>query len=382
MINFRPGSQVHRLVTLLSVVGEFPVYSLHLLGSSQVYKRLVRKVIHEQEFRNSQTGTVVTCRLLSVSGHGKSKTIRLHRTALPILEWISFESYECYMHISLNHHFSGGTNQIERNHRIAEAVAMFMRLGYEFRPYKLPDLGGIYPESVRLTRYSFYNSKLLKTAVHSEANKTTFTRMIGALITDERCFVVYNTRGSVMKWSGMGEFKALTALTELCKINFNKPEIVSAILLGASDRVALETVIASDTERRAELKFDAIYKQVYFVPLNEFGLRLMRIITLPDSDETIKELLFESTDRSYDLGQFEYDAYIDGVYILSHLNGDIARLIRFKKAAADPKRDGRFEVVCFPEQAGFVTEYVGQYAAVRTIDMDLLESELEMEESI
>ena len=380
MINFRTGSQAHRLISLLSVVQEFPVYSLHLLGNSQSYRRFVRKASDEQELRNCQTGAVMKCRLFTISGHGKSKTIRLHRTALPILRWICDEAYDYYMRISNNHHFSGEARKIERNHRVAESVAVFMKLGYEVRPYKLPAFSSQYGSSVRLTRISFYNSRPLKNALSGELNKTQFTRMVGALFADDQCFAVYNTRGSVMRWSGMGEFKALTGLKELCKINCHLDGEINAILLGQSYSVALETLVASDESSKPTIKFDSVYKHIYFIPMNEFGYRLMRIITLPDSDEILRDMLFNPEDHSNNLGQFEYDAFVDGVYVLSHLNGDIARLIRFKQAISEPRPKGKFEVLCFPEQAWLVKEYVGEYAAVKTIDMSLIESELGMEE--
>ena len=45
MIYVRPGSQVHRLITLLSVVGEFPIQSLGLLGKVRAYKVLVKRLM-------------------------------------------------------------------------------------------------------------------------------------------------------------------------------------------------------------------------------------------------------------------------------------------------------------------------------------------------
>lgn len=38
MLYIRPGSQAQQLITLLSIVGEYPVRSLHLLGNERVYK--------------------------------------------------------------------------------------------------------------------------------------------------------------------------------------------------------------------------------------------------------------------------------------------------------------------------------------------------------
>ena len=65
MITIRPGSHVHTLLVLLSFVGEFPMSSLHLLGSVRSYKDLIRKLNQEQEFRFHDTVFRMTCRLLT-----------------------------------------------------------------------------------------------------------------------------------------------------------------------------------------------------------------------------------------------------------------------------------------------------------------------------
>ena len=44
MITVRPGSHAHDIITLLSVIGEFPVRSLYLLGNERVIKALVRRL--------------------------------------------------------------------------------------------------------------------------------------------------------------------------------------------------------------------------------------------------------------------------------------------------------------------------------------------------
>ena len=41
---FRPGSQLRQLITMLSVVGEYPIRSLYLLGNERAYKALVHKL--------------------------------------------------------------------------------------------------------------------------------------------------------------------------------------------------------------------------------------------------------------------------------------------------------------------------------------------------
>ena len=67
---FRPGSQLRQLITMLSIVGEYPIRSLYLLGNERAYKALVHKLTTPETFRIPQTETEMTTRLLTVTGKG------------------------------------------------------------------------------------------------------------------------------------------------------------------------------------------------------------------------------------------------------------------------------------------------------------------------
>lgn len=377
MVHFRPGSQAWQLIMLLSFVGEFPYQSLSLLGSERVYRALIHKLTTPQTFRHSQTGMEFTCRLLTVSGKGSDKTIRLYKGALPILEWLGPDVYRNYMDAFWNHRFPGDASHSERNHRVAEAAAVCMRSGMEARPYRLPKLQNLKICQTVPAEPSLYLAKDIKKVGDTEMNKTMFTRMVGALFAPGSCYAVYNTRNAAMKWSGMGEFKALHSLTELARLNAGTGRIDSAVLLGESEEIALRTLLESDKSRRLEFRFDSIYRHIHFIPMEEAGIRQLRLITVPDWKAQLLELLFEPDVLSFDRGLFEYDACVNGAYVLSHLDGDIARLIRFRESIAG--RAGRFEVLGFPHQTHFLKEYLGQAAAVKTISMDAVEEGLEIE---
>lgn len=377
MVHFRPGSQAWQLIMLLSFVGEFPYQSLSLLGSERVYRALVYKLTTPQTFRHFQTGMEFTCRLLTISGKGSDKTIRLYKGGLPILEWLESDVYRNYMDAFWDHHFPGDAAHRERNHRVAEAAAVCMRSGMEARPYRLPKLQNLKICQTVPANPSLYLARDIKKVGGTEMNKTMFTRMVGALFTTGSCYAVYNTRNAAMKWNGMGEFKALHSLIELARLNAGTRRIDSAILLGESEKIALRTLLESDRSRRLELRFDSIYRHIHFIPMDEAGIRQLRLITAPDWKAQLLELLFEPGVLSFDRGLFEYDACIGGTYVLSHLDGDIARLIRFREAIAG--QNGQFEVLGFPHQTHFLKEYLGQAAAVKTISMDAVEEGLEIE---
>lgn len=372
MIHFRPGSQVHRLVTVLAVVGEIPTKSVHLLGNERVYKILIHKLTTVQEFRNSITGEELTCRLLTVTGKGQEKGIRFYKAGLPILRWIGAEEY--YLRTFWGHRFPGDAYHRDRHYRIAETVAMIMEAGIESRPYLLPKLQNQELLSIVPQEPSFYPAKELKYIGQTEMNKTMFTRMVGALFVGPVCYAVYNTRNAVMKWSGMGEFKTLQNLNEIARQNAGITRVNSALLFTESDSVAIDTLLESDKSQRREFRFDSIYHHIHVIPMNEHGKRILQLITIPDWKELLLDLLFEAEDRSYNRGNFEYDACINGVYIFSHLDGDIARLIRFREAVSS--RSGQFEALCFPSQVPFLREYLGQNVTLKTIDMNSVEEAL------
>lgn len=374
MVHFRPGSQVWQLITLLSIAGEYPVWSLFLLGNARVYNALIHKLDRCQTIRSSQTGAEMTSRLLTISGSGKAVSIWLYKGALPILDWLGPNVRQYYLDTFWIHRFPGDAAHRERNHRVAESAALCMRAGIEVRPTLLPKLQNRARLHLVPTAPCFYLARDMKKVGEVEMNKTIFTRMTGAVFAGGSCYAVYNTREAVMKWSGMGEFKALHNLIELSRLNAGISEIDSAILIGRTAEVALRTLVESEQGRRLSFRFDSIYRHIHFVPMSEAGIRQLRLLLQPGWRSQLLSLLFEPETRSYDRGHFEYDACVEGVYVLSHLDGDLARLIRFREGIE--RQTGKFEVLCFPHQAQLVREYLGSLAAVKTIELEQVEAAL------
>ena len=371
MIYIRPGSQAFELLTLLAVVGEFPTCSVHLLGNERVHKALVSKLSDKQEFCHTDTGQVHSTKLLTVSGKGATKTIRLYRKALPILEWIELDGY--YSEAFSSHKFSGSAYHVSRNHRVAEAVVMMMKAGLEIRPHKLIPI-----QSERRMKLieppAFYSARALKGCVNEEMSKTIFTRIVGALFVDRGCYAIYNTRGAVMRWSGKGEFKAREALSDIGRMNAGIDRVDSAILFGNNVRTAFETLTATDHNRRKDIRFDGIYSHIHFIPLNQMGIRQLRLFTIPRWQDRILQLLFEDHERTYNNGQFEYDATVDGTHVFVHFDGDLARLIRYRDGSQYFKVP--HEVLCFPHQVEYVRSYLSNEVKIKTIDIDVIEDAL------
>lgn len=377
MITVRPGSHVHKLLQLISTAGEIPMSALSLLGNERVLSALVHKLESVQDIRFERDGDVYHTKLIQVSGKRGERTIRLYRKGLPVLDGLYPGLHELYLAAFKNHNFSSDRFHIDRNHRVAEGIAICMAAGIETRPYSLPPLQNkaicrIVPDS-----HSFYIARDFK-KTGNETNKTAYTRIIGALFYPGGVYAAYNTRDAAMKWSGNGEAKTLNNLLALARMNAGLDELSSALLFGHSEDVALRTILESDTSRRPELRFDKIYHNVHFIPLNQNGVRLLRILVVPNWNEKLLSALFDDHQRSYNRGSIEYDAMVDGRMILSHLDGDIARLIRFRQALRT--RAESADVLCYPWQVAFVKTYLGELAGIRTLDMDSVEAALNVQE--
>ena len=73
-------------------------------------------------------------------------------------------------------------------------------------------------------------------------------------------------------------------------------------------------------------------------------------------------------------GRFDCDAYLDGTYIFSYLDGNLARLTRFYEAAT--RSDKSFEVICYPFQTQFVKELFHGKINIKEIPLETLEAKL------
>lgn len=224
-----------------------------------------------------------------------------------------------------------------------------------------------------------YPAKQLKDIGVGEQNKTQFTRLVGALFSDGECYALYNTRNAVMRWGGEGEFKARQALIEAARLNAGIRTVDTAILFGKSYEVALRTIMESDRRSKNGFRFDRIYPHIIFIPQTDSGIRRLSLMAIPDWREQLLNIVFDRDCRSYGRGAFEYDAFVDGKYIYSHLDGDIARLIRFRDAWEDIRHDN-CEILCYPEQVAYLREYLGRGVAIVTIRPEQIEAAMKHKE--
>lgn len=373
----KPGSQLHRLISLLSVCGEFPVKSLDILGNKRLYRRVVSECTVPVTVQNPITKETISLpKIFILTGKGRMKSIRLYKGARSILTWIGEGEY--YDSICYGYNMPMTPAHVDRNHRVAETLAAFMDAGFYYLPHTLPKLKSEGINRIITTQPLAYPSRMLKLTDNGEVNKTGFSRITGAVFAGRECYAVYNTRNAVMKWSGEGETKM--------KVNINILSIVNSgvdharlpmLFFGASQEVAFRSMLAMRKATNVRLRFDMFAPRIHFIPLNRYGARFLKFISIPRWREHLLELLFDDENRSFNRGNFEYDAKVNNIYILSHLDSDICRLNRFREAIIffeDNK--AKYEVLCFEWQYDFVKKFMGELAKVTPVSFDEFDEEL------
>ena len=191
--------------------------------------------------------------------------------------------------------------------------------------------------------------------------KTEFTRLTAAVVYPNGMYAVYNTRDEAMLWRGGGEEKAQILLEDIFRTDGWRNEAKSAILLGRDFRTAAVTLEGAFVRRHLKERLDQIYENLYFIPMNEIGIKMLGIMTQRDWRIRLREAIFgrlgtwENTDKK------ACDAYISGVYHYCHLDGDLCSLIRFRSTLRRWPEE-TYVLHCYREQIVYLKEYLGDYS--------------------
>lgn len=387
MIHINVNCQPYHLLSILAVVGEYPLRQLHLLGNPRMYRDTIRRMCQEQEYINDETKEKITTKALTITGKGFQRSVRLLQGAEPLLKWVGANKY--YGEAYGQYNFSGGEKHRLRNFRIAETIALCKMAGYEYRPYGLPDLRSAknYYERWsaldkipnRLPSYPcMYPVRLLKGEKDGEQKKTVFTRITGAIFFDEQVYPLYNLGDEIQKLWENSEIKMKYHLTELNHANGGRCDAHSCIFLTNDGMVAVKSlryIYNKRTNKKKDYSGTKFYSSVYWVPLTEDGARQLRFFCVPLWWHKIEQGLFARAERAWTVS---YAYCIDGEVQHSFLCGDIAKLICFKKTVL--KTEIPFAIYCFPHQVSFLEIFFGNKVSLRIVKLKQIENLLKADE--
>ena len=388
MITIRPGSHVHTLLSILPFVGEYPMSALRLLGSVRSYKDLIHKLTQVQEFRFPDRDERFTCRLLNVCGRGNRKTVRFHKSALPMLKWWDEDMYELYMDEYDNHNFSGNARHVNRNHLLAETAIMCLKAGIEANPLETPKLEGERVMNLQCDKPHFYFAREVKRSYDEEMNKIRYTRLAGIVTVPGGAYAVYNLRNEMPKWMGEGESKVLWKIESMFYPlrEESHPYNKVALMFGENYDLALSLLQEMKNTQKLNYGMFQTFSRIVFVPMDDFGVRLLRIVTTDNWQRKVLDALFEPEQYIASWGSLRFNVFVDGIDTFCFLNGDIRNLFHFRDTILMRKEGflssgtvNGHRVICYPEQLAFVQEYFGDLADIATVTMDDIENVLEID---
>ena len=377
MIKFEPGSHQYSLISILSVVGEIPISALNLIGNIRTIPDLVRRLNKRHKVIGENGKSIDHCRIIKVIGKGDKRRIRLHSSALELLDWL--EAREYYMSAFQNNKFSGSDGHIKRNFRNAEATIMLAKAGIEFRPQYLPELQWKVKLNQVLEGAVFYPARSVKAFQSSDDayKKLAFSRVVGMLIAYDEFYAVYNFRDEWKVRAFYGEDKAKQAIQRIAELNYHVKANASGIVVGDDFDVVREILLRSHLDRRKKISITSVYKNIYFIPKTEFGIRMLRFFCVPDFASKIKNCLYEKKYLDAKDDEYEYDIYKNGKYYLSILDGNIGRMEPYWGFLQRHKYNGK--VLCYPEQEKMVKSYFGKKVEIQKIDISAIEEILDVD---
>lgn len=378
LLHINMGSPAVVLLNTIAIAGEFPFNSLYLLGEYQTTLRQVRAMKKPVELKMEGKEKRFYKKVIVVSGSKGMKTIRLSKLAKDVLEYIGCHESSYYENFKGN--MTGLKSHIDRNHRTAETIAMMHLAGVEYISNKLPKIQWeTIQHNVPEDYFTFYNSRLIKAPISDhnslESNKTNFSRVVGAMFTPDNCFAVYNTRCSLMKWNGHGEYKMLNNLTELAIKNAGlNGDVDSAIFFSNDDDWFIRSL--KEAKKTNDKRFDVagIYRYFYYIPLSKEGVRQLKLFNVENWEDKILDIFFPVETRCKSGEIRTYDAMKDGEYYMSFLNAKVSRLMRYKNTME--RCGGIYNVICFKHQVDFVNKICDNMMKVKYVNLEDIEKRL------
>ena len=115
-----------------------------------------------------------------------------------------------------------------------------------------------------------------------------------------------------------------------------------------------------------------MYYGVHYVPLDENGIRLLRILFTEDCREKMTEIFFSKEEMKHSYNNF--DAVKDGKLFFNHLDSDMEKLVRLYDYMTFHKLTGN--ILCYDFQLSYLQAYFGNKVSYYVCKLDVIEERL------
>ena len=233
----------------------------------------------------------------------------------------------------------------------------------------------------------FYFAREVKRAYKEEMNKIRYTRLAGVLTLQDGVYTVYNLRNEVPNWMGEGESKVLWHMESMFYPirEEEHPYHRSALIFGENYDVALSLMQTIRETKKLDYGLFRSFFRIRYIPMNDFGVRFLRLVTSDNWRENLLLSLFEPKQCTTSWGGLSFNVFVDGIDTYCFLDGDIRNLFNFRDTILMrnegllPRNTIRgHKVICYPEQLAFVQEFFGDLVEYATVTMEAVENALEL----
>ena len=214
-----------------------------------------------------------------------------------------------------------------------------------------------------------------------------YTRLAGILTFQGGVYAVYNLRDEVPSWMGEGESKVLWHMESMfypIREEYH-PYHRAAVMFGENYDVALSLLQTIRETKKLDYGLFRSFYRIRYIPMNDFGARLLRVITSDNWQMNLLFSLFGQEKATSPWGGLQFHTLIDGIDTYCFLDGDIRNLFNFRDTILMRKEGllpsdtiSGHQVICYPEQLAFVQEFFCDLAEYATVTMDAVENALEL----
>ena len=353
----RPNTQKYQLLELIGISGEFPADQLNRLFSSPSY---AEKVITELK----------TDKLIRTHYKDKLRGYRLTKRGKEMLLSNHPARFQCFFTGSTEtNHIRSEVSRRLRLHQKAQTYLTFSHVRIPFYYDEKPQIFSLEREDIGLKSLPcFYSSREIK-ELGEVTLKIKSSRSLGILLVPHCVYAVYNTGSSILKWEHKTEIK-LNAFLQHSLQGFpycGQPEI-RAMMFGDNMETALRLLTSTGGYRRSLFMLDDSFEHFHFLPSNDQGETLLKLLVKPELMAALDRLLLSDQENLKGDIPFEHDAVASNeTPTLLAYDFDMQRICRFNKGLDVYGMSGN--LICFDFQIPVLEKFMNKNVRFSSIDL-------------
>ena len=295
------------------------------------------------------------------------KGYRLMYNGKRILLQMSEETFSFYLADGADFPMRKSTlTQRVRQHRISEILAMMEKADIILaRNKKLPLFEKEMTQADDLSQSFFYHPREVKVQPDL-TRKIISSKMTGVWLSDDAVWLTYNIGQQLPTWFENVENRAEALVRSMLREKGLEYDDVGVAMFGQSIEQAMECL---NDPKMCRYILNAPFSRFCYVPLDEKGVFLMKLLRDSDKLNNLKAILAEDLSQGNKHRWINHDGYNpDGLPTLICIDGDLKRLIRFITQLQYQGLQG--EVICFDFQKEAIKEYCGEKTKISTVDRE------------